>query len=378
MNTGPIDWIALARARIAGGGRAVLALVVAQSGSVPRDCGSWMLVDEDTATGTLGGGNVEHAILGACRDMLAGRREWRRTGEQFILGPDLGQCCGGSVDILVEPLDESADSWLAEAGHATTAIFPLPDNLRGAPPPRPSFNSLPLEGGGQVLLCEAALRCEARGGGDAQNTCRRQPAPNPDAPVTIAKSVTALRATPGVFLLPLADRRPALFLFGAGHVGAAVAAMAGQLALRLEVIDSRADMLAALPCTANIRTRLLEDPAGAAADIPAGARVLVMTHSHALDYRIVAALAPRRDIAFLGLIGSATKAARFRQRLARDGVDTAGPQRLICPIGLGLGLGKEPGAIALEALAQIMALDAAAGLGDTELDTVDAGGSSHG
>lgn len=329
MNTGPIDWIALARAEIAVGKRTVLALVVAQSGSVPRDSGSWMLASEETATGTLGGGNVEHAILGACRDMLAGRREWRRTGEQFTLGPDLGQCCGGSVDILLEPLDESAESWLAEAGHMTTAIFPLPGNLRVAP-------------------------------------------------VTIAKSVTALHAAPGVFLLPLTDGRPALFLFGAGHVGAAVAAIAGQLALRLEVIDSRADMLAALPRAANIRTRLLEDPAGAAADIPAGARVLVMTHSHALDYRIVAALAPRRDIAFLGLIGSATKAARFRQRLARDGVDAAGPQRLVCPIGLGLGLGKEPGAIALEALAQIMALDAAAGLGDTELDTVDAGGSSHG
>ncbi len=160
MSIGPMDWIALARARIAGGGRAVLALVVAHTGSVPRDSGCWMLVGEDTATGTLGGGNVEHAILGACRDMLAGRREWRRTGEQFILGPDLGQCCGGSVDILMEPLDESAACWLAEAGSGTTAIFPLPGNLRNAPPPSlhapPPPRPSPIKGEGEIS-CKSAI-----------------------------------------------------------------------------------------------------------------------------------------------------------------------------------------------------------------------------
>jgi xanthine dehydrogenase accessory factor len=88
-------------------------------------------------------------------------------------------------------------------------------------------------------------------------------------------------------------------------------------------------------------------------DTPAGALVLVMTHSHPLDLALVEALLSQRRSPFIGLIGSATKAARFHKQLQAKGLDTA---RLHCPIGLPGLAGKEPAVIAASTLAQLLLL----------------------
>jgi xanthine dehydrogenase accessory factor len=89
-------------------------------------------------------------------------------------------------------------------------------------------------------------------------------------------------------------------------------------------------------------------------DAPAAAHFLVMTHSHALDYALVRALLERNDFASLGLIGSQSKAARFRSRLRRDGVAADRIARLICPIGVGGIRSKWPAAIAIAIVAQLL------------------------
>jgi xanthine dehydrogenase accessory factor len=92
--------------------------------------------------------------------------------------------------------------------------------------------------------------------------------------------------------------------------------------------------------------------AAAAAEAPEGSAVLILTHDHGLDYRLVAAALGGRA-RFVGLIGSKTKRARFLSRLAADGIDAA---RLTCPIGLpGIG-GREPEVIAIATLAQLLML----------------------
>jgi xanthine dehydrogenase accessory factor len=85
---------------------------------------------------------------------------------------------------------------------------------------------------------------------------------------------------------------------------------------------------------------------------PADAAILIVTHDHGLDYRLTAA-ALAGEAGYVGLIGSATKRARFLARLAADGVDAA---CLTCPIGLPGIAGKEPAVIAIAALAQILSL----------------------
>jgi xanthine dehydrogenase accessory factor len=75
-----------------------------------------------------------------------------------------------------------------------------------------------------------------------------------------------------------------------------------------------------------------------------------MTHSHALDLEIVARALQRTDARFVGLIGSETKAAKFRSRLRQRGVDPSG---LVSPIGL-FKAGKHPAEVAVSAVAQIL------------------------
>ena len=93
-----------------------------------------------------------------------------------------------------------------------------------------------------------------------------------------------------------------------------------------------------------------DEPVFAVDDAPPGAFYLIMTHSHALDLEIVARALQRSDARFIGLIGSQTKAARFRSRLRRRGIDAS---RLTSPIGL-FKAGKHPAAVAVSAVAQIL------------------------
>ncbi|HYL24406.1 MAG TPA: xanthine dehydrogenase accessory protein XdhC [Burkholderiales bacterium] len=142
-----------------------------------------------------------------------------------------------------------------------------------------------------------------------------------------------------------------IVLFGAGHVGRELARILGRLPCTLTWVDSRPD---AFPATVEANTRVLieDEPAWAVDDAPAGACFLVMTHSHALDYEIVERVLRRNDYRFLGLIGSETKAAKFRVRLGRKGLDA---ERLVCPIGI-VKAGKHPAEVAVSVAAQLIAL----------------------
>jgi xanthine dehydrogenase accessory factor len=142
-------------------------------------------------------------------------------------------------------------------------------------------------------------------------------------------------------------------LFGAGHVGKEVARIIERLPCRLTWIDPRPDVFPAA-VGANVKVVIEEEPAWMVDEAPADALYLVMTHSHALDLEIVERVLKRNDVAFLGLIGSETKAAKFHSRLRAKGIDSS---RLVCPIGLFKG-GKHPAEVAVSAVAQLLAMQA--------------------
>src|SRR5208283_2252209 len=98
---------------------------------------------------------------------------------------------------------------------------------------------------------------------------------------------------------------------------------------------------------AGVTSEVCAAPANRAAAAPAGTRFVVMTHDHALDYEICRVILARTDAYWLGLIGSASKSARFRSRLLRDGLDHEALSRLHCPIGVVGISSKLPGAIAI-------------------------------
>jgi xanthine/CO dehydrogenase XdhC/CoxF family maturation factor len=155
----------------------------------------------------------------------------------------------------------------------------------------------------------------------------------------------------GAFVELLADARPRVFVYGAGHVGAAVVGLLEAMPAVVTWIDRRGEF----PGVAERRARMLSsiDEAKLAGAAPAGACHLVLTHDHQLDYEIVRALLKCGDFAYCGLIGSLTKRGRFERRLVREGLGEATLKRLTCPIGAEGLASRTPEAIALSAVHEL-------------------------
>ena len=144
-----------------------------------------------------------------------------------------------------------------------------------------------------------------------------------------------------------------LILFGAGHVGQAVARMLADLPFEVTWIDGRTDVF---PDQAGPNINVVEsgDPLKEVSKAPPGSIFVVMTHSHQLDEDICFEVLSRGDFAWLGLIGSITKRRRFLQRLAQRGIGETDLAQLVCPVGLSGIKGKQPATIALSLVAQLM------------------------
>lgn len=165
-------------------------------------------------------------------------------------------------------------------------------------------------------------------------------------------------------LLGLERAAPAfktLYLFGAGHVACAIVKHATGLPVSIVWVDSRdqinthqAVFLPDLP--EHYQTIVSDAPEAELTTAKAGDLCLVMTHSHALDELLIHAALQNTHLAYIGLIGSATKKKLFEQRLERKGVSGASWQRVTCPIGISMPThrySKDPTVIALNTLVQI-------------------------
>jgi xanthine dehydrogenase accessory factor len=293
------------------GAGALVSLVNAQ-GSSPREAGARMVVRPSGGFhGTIGGGELEWQALAAARDALgAGRGAARRATKS--LGPDLAQCCGGRVEWLIETFDARDSAELsalaaAERGGAFAALAtPAPD-------------------GRLTRVVEANA--------------------GPRPPVTVAAD--------GALREYFAANKGVVYLFGAGHVGRALALALAPLPFYVRWVDARPD---AFPARAphNVTMVRSANPADELACAPDGAQVLVMTHSHPLDLDIVARALEEERFSFVGLIGSATKRARFMSQMRAAGLSQTALARLTCPIGLPGVVGKEPAVIAASVAAQLL------------------------
>jgi xanthine dehydrogenase accessory factor len=313
-------------------GRAVLVTIMAVSGSSPREAGTHMAVRADGAfSGTIGGGALEWQALAEAQALLASASGARMRAMDRALGPDLGQCCGGRVRLMLERFGRADLAWLGllaqcEAEELVTV---------GTPQPHGGFSRRP------ATEAEAALAAPGT------------------APLLLAD---------GRLIERFGRRNLPLYLFGAGHVGRALVLALAPLPFEVFWSDPRAE---AFPTHAPRQVRTLRDPhpERILASAPDDARILVMTHSHALDLAIATAALAARRFAYVGVIGSWSKRARFVSQMRQAGLDEERIGRLTCPIGIpGIG-GKEPAVIAASVVAQILLLPtgAAAGAGDKEI-----------
>ena len=150
---------------------------------------------------------------------------------------------------------------------------------------------------------------------------------------------------------PVPPDSPMLYLFGAGHVGRAVAHVLKVSAFQTRWFDERLEFQKKI---GELHVEPLSEVDLEMA--PEKLFVLIMTHSHDRDYELTKAALSNEQIAFCGLIGSKTKRARFLQRLRNDGLTQAQIAKLTCPIGETGLQSKTPGAIAVSAVAQLMSV----------------------
>ncbi|HVY50475.1 MAG TPA: xanthine dehydrogenase accessory protein XdhC [Devosia sp.] len=245
---------------------AVVAELASVRGSSPREAGAFMLIAADALIGTIGGGALEYLVIDRARQALRGNEE--PEGLDIPLGPEIGQCCGGRVEV----------------------------SLRRA---SPQLNAHLLK---RLAAAEAA--------------------------------------------------RPHVFLFGAGHVGKALALSLSPLPLAVHVIDTRPDELRGLPEA--VEARAAPMPEAVVRSAPAGSSYVIVTHDHALDFLIAAEALKREDAPYVGMVGSRTKRARFASWYRAEGGTEEALGRLVLPIGDYGVVDKRPEVIAALAAAEIM------------------------
>ncbi|MBV7377868.1 xanthine dehydrogenase accessory protein XdhC [Maritimibacter dapengensis] len=293
----------------------VRVVVAATAGSVPRETGASIVVWADGQCGTIGGGTLEFEAIAGARAMLGGNVDRKAT--THALGPDLGQCCGGRVTLVWEHLDA------------------LPDG---------EIHARQITGTDTPPLSVTRLMQRARDRGET---------PGP-------------AYLDGWMVEPITRPATPIWIWGAGHVGRAlITALTPLPDLALTWVDTGPDRFPdAIP--EGVTALPAPDIAAATRLAPKDAHHIVMTYSHALDLAICDGLLARGFVQ-AGLIGSATKWARFRKRLAEAGHPPQAIDRIRCPIG-DKALGKHPAAIALGVAHQIMA-DIAQGAAQTDEGT---------
>ena len=161
---------------------------------------------------------------------------------------------------------------------------------------------------------------------------------------------------------------PSVAIFGLGHVGLELARILARQEVELHLIDARPEMLdpgrvgepgstgVLADAVATVRLRHEPVPEAAIADLPPGTHVLIMTHDHVEDLAITDQALRREGLGSIGLIGSASKWARFRAKLLDLGQSEEVLARVTTPIGIPEVGGKAPASIAVSVAARVLQL----------------------
>lgn len=273
-------------------------VVVDIKGSTPRDVGTAMYVWDTGQHGTIGGGALEFQASMAARQALG-------TGSDFTsahpLGPSLGQCCGGFVQLLTEIYD-------------ATRLAALTD----------PYVARPIGSSSDVPFSIKRLINDARNGKHA---------------------LTSTQTRDGWIIEPMRTFKKPLWIWGAGHVGRALISVLSPLPdFEITWIDTQKTRFPDhIP--SDVSQLYGDTPEQFMAYAPHDTHHLILTFSHALDLELChrALLHP---FAFVGLIGSRTKIGRFRSKLRNLGHLDTEIDRITCPIG-SPALGKHPQQIAI-------------------------------
>ena len=280
-------------------GKIARVLILKTFGSAPRDEGTTMLIWDSGQFGTIGGGELEYQVTRLAKKIIIDNKGSRI--KKFSLGPDMGQCCGGAVELLIEILDETKVKFIS-----------VDDGFFARP----------------VFKDEKSLNVQA-----LIKSYR-----NKSVPIK-----TSFKD--GWLFEPVTKEKELVWIYGAGHVGTAIANILSKLSqFSVTCIDTSQDRYPDnFPKT--VEKLITKNPAKIVKYASPKTHHLILTYSHALDLEICHQLL-QQNFASAGLIGSKTKWARFKKRLNGLGYTFEQINRIICPIG-DPSFGKSPYEIAI-------------------------------
>jgi xanthine dehydrogenase accessory factor len=306
-------WGAAAELARAGSGGA-LATVARTAGSTPVPAGTKLLIGPDgRLEGTVGGGCVEADVLAAAQT-LSGQGPVVLTHHlNADLAGDLGLSCGGTVDIVVEPLVGAAAYVLALEQAAAAADGVVTTGLDWSAGPMKRF------------------------------TAGREGVEGPAAELTTDRRTLVERIS-----LP-----PRVIVFGAGHVGSAIVRAADAAGFRVVVVDDRVEFAdpARFPERVVVRAAAVHD-ALAGLPITAADAIVIATRGHRHDAVILDRVATS-GAGYVGLLGSRRKKAVVTKALVAAGVPPEALERVRVPVGLAIGA-VTPEEIAVSVVAELI------------------------
>jgi xanthine dehydrogenase accessory factor len=303
------------------GRRAVIATVVERRGSAPRDPGaSLALNDLGEIAGSVTGGCVEPSVISEAQEILGGGApRVREYGISDDTAFEVGLACGGTVAILVAPLDLSLVPALVDAADADRAVA-LTIVASGDRIGTQELHEQPAGAVGRLLRAGESALTDVEG-----------------------KAVFVHAITP----------RPAMYVFGAIDHAAALARVGKVLGYRVTVCDARAAFVTAerFPEADELVVEW-PDRFLATAPVSASSVICVLTHDEKFDVpALIAAL--DTPAVYIGAMGSKVTTAAREERLRAEGVDDAGIGRIHAPIGLAIGA-RSPEEVAVAIAAEIV------------------------
>lgn len=323
----------------------IVVTVASVKGSTPREPGAKMLVTENHCYGTIGGGHLEYKATKIARQQL--QTHPKQLLHRFPLGASLGQCCGGLVNLLFEPVLEKPE-WLEVLSRIGTGDEPriMVTGTNGAPNDNKLFVTETSENGslGDADLDRLAIAI-----------ARKQLTQNGEAMLrALSINKSEIVANESLYLFePIKPLEFHIILFGAGHVGRAVVNVLHPLNCRITWIDNRENQFP-VETPSNVTCISTDCPEAEVEEISPGGYYLVMTQDHQLDQMICETILKADHFSYFGLIGSRTKRQRFEQRLSKRGLTQSSLDAMQCPIGVGGIESKQPAAIAISIAAEIL------------------------
>ncbi len=139
----------LSRQKSAAGvdGEAVFVSVVSTQGSAPREAGTWMAVFAKNLVGTIGGGHVEFEASKQAREFLSRRDDLEPFEQRYVLGTNLGQCCGGVMTLRYEKYSTIGNKY---AGYSLKTYIKQAEESALSDSASQSRQQIALFGGGHV------------------------------------------------------------------------------------------------------------------------------------------------------------------------------------------------------------------------------------